>query len=196
MRTNKYKDKAGLLKLKYGPIIEEFGFISHNDDRLLVVSTLNQIVEACEAMEDVDNAFIRVAFDRLVEEEDKTMEAIVTRFVGREYKNGRWKDKDPADDIHGTITKEMIQKGLALKTIKVVADPLAGDDIACVIGGCWFYFGGSEAEGKTPEEFLRDTPIEDVVREIYDTLNDFRRNPDFSDEYKYYVAFLQEALEK
>ena len=45
----------------------------------------------------------------------------------------------------------------------------------------------------TPEEYLRDIPEDDIVREIVETLDDFKCLPDvFEDEYNYYLAILTE----
>ena len=58
MSKSKYIMKGKLLNKKYEPFVEEFE--QHDDDRLLVVNMLNQLLEACKAMESMDNVFVRV----------------------------------------------------------------------------------------------------------------------------------------
>lgn len=88
MSKSKYVMKSKLLKMKYEPFIEEFS--QTNDDRLLVVNTVNQLVEACKSMENMDNVFVRVAFNRAFTEENEKMESIVTRFTGMLWNGYRW----------------------------------------------------------------------------------------------------------
>ena len=84
MSKSKYILKGKLLNKKYEPFVAEFE--QHNDDRLLVVNMLSQLLEACKAMESMDNVFVRVAFNRAFTEQNETMESIVTRF--------RWLEPD------------------------------------------------------------------------------------------------------
>jgi hypothetical protein len=83
-----YRLKAEILKRKYGVIAEEFK--QYKDDRLLVANMLDQLLEVCEDMETVLNAFISVAVNKSIKEQDAEMEAIVTRFTGTAYKDNRW----------------------------------------------------------------------------------------------------------
>lgn len=63
-----------------------------------------------------------------------------------------------------------------------------------MIGDNWFYFGGLTAEEcGTPEEYATAVPEEDIVREIYDVLDEFRESGEcFADEYMYYFCILKE----
>lgn len=83
-----YRLKAEILKRKYGAIAEEFK--QYKNDRLLVANMLDQLLEACEGMETVENAFICVAVNKSIKEQDAEMESIVTRFTGKVYKDNRW----------------------------------------------------------------------------------------------------------
>lgn len=85
---NAYKLKANLLRRKYAEIADEFK--QYKDDRLLVANMLEQLLEVCEDMEGVVNAFISVAVNKSIKEQDVEMEAIVTRFTGMAYKDNRW----------------------------------------------------------------------------------------------------------
>lgn len=92
MSVSKYVMKGKLLNEKYEPFVEEFK--QYDDDRLLVVNMLNQLLEACKAMESMDNVFVRVAFNRAFTEQNETMEGIVTRFTGKVWNGFRWLELD------------------------------------------------------------------------------------------------------
>lgn len=86
--SNPYKLKARLFENKYGPFVEEFK--QHNDDRILIVNILDQVLEACKAMELVENNLVRVAINEKLREEDAEMEEIVTRFTGKVFAWMKW----------------------------------------------------------------------------------------------------------
>ena len=46
-------------------------------------------------------------------------------------------------------------------------------------------------ECKTPEEYITNVPQEDIIREIFEVLNDDFYT-EFEDEYYYYMYYLQE----
>lgn len=90
------------------------------------------------------------------------------------------------------ITLNMVKEGYEREIIKLIASPHA-DGVVCSIGDNWFYFGGMTAEEcKTPEEYTTNVPQEDIVREIFDVLNDFSTQDEFENEYYYYMFYLQE----
>lgn len=88
------------------------------------------------------------------------------------------------------ITKGMIENGIKRKVILLVTDPNMESGTVCKIGDNWFYFGGSTADELLPEEYLKRVPLDIIVQEIYGTLNDFRNDEDFKDEYDYYECIL------
>lgn len=90
--SNIYKVKARLFENKYGPFVEEFK--QHNDDRILVANILGQVLEACKAMESVENNLVRVAINEKLREEDSEMEEIVTRFTGKVFVGTKWYSPD------------------------------------------------------------------------------------------------------
>lgn len=93
------------------------------------------------------------------------------------------------------ITKDRVFLGIERGVIKLVVDPNMESGTVCQIGDNWFYFGGLTAEELSPEEYVKNVPKEDIVREIYEVLEDFRKDEgDLSDEYGYYDAVLSEAL--
>ena len=84
------------------------------------------------------------------------------------------------------ITKEMIREGLKQKIIVPFLDE--EKTLKCQFGEYWFYFGENKYEGIDPNEI--DTEV--LVNKIYSVLEEFRKCPDFSDEYLYYYYYLCE----
>lgn len=93
------------------------------------------------------------------------------------------------------ITKELIRKGIELKVIRLEADPHGcnGRGTVCAIGEYWFYFGGETAEELTPDEYQENVPMEEIIDEIFDVLEEFRKTEDFAGEYGYYLSVLFET---
>lgn len=91
------------------------------------------------------------------------------------------------------ITEAMVSAGYATGVIRIVDSP-NGDGAVCQIGDNWFYFGGHEAEGVSAEEYVRNTPLEDIITEIHIVLTDFgwSRDDELADEYRYYESYLRE----
>ena len=74
------------------------------------------------------------------------------------------------------------------------------DEVCCCIGHGgvslnWFYFGGMDAEGKTPMEFIHEVGIDNVLTMVTNTLNDCIREID-KDEYAFYECVLNEYKEE
>ena len=92
------------------------------------------------------------------------------------------------------ITKELIRKGIESKVIRFKSDPdgIDGRGTVCAIGEYWFYFGGLTAEELTPDEYQENVPMEEIIDEIFDVLEDFRNTDGFEDEYEYYQRLLNE----
>lgn len=92
------------------------------------------------------------------------------------------------------ITKELIRKGIESKVIRFESDPDGIDGLGTVraIGEYWFYFGGLTAEELAPDEYQENVPMEEIIDEIFDALEDFRNTDGFEDEYKYYQCYLNE----
>lgn len=88
------------------------------------------------------------------------------------------------------ITKELIRKGIERHLVTFEVDPNMSSGTGCRIGDGWFYFGGQEAEEASPEEYVKNVPMDDIVSEIFDVLNDFRNIDEFKDEYDYYEYIL------
>ncbi len=92
------------------------------------------------------------------------------------------------------IRKELIARGYKQGTITLKTDPNMESGTVAAIGDYWFYFGGLTAEEMSPEEYRKNIPEDDIIREIWDVLNDFRtENPD---EYAYYENFLMESVSR
>lgn len=90
------------------------------------------------------------------------------------------------------ITKNMVKKGIEEGWILFIKCPNFGSGTVCKIGENWFYFGGTTAEELDPEEYLEQVPVDDIVNEIFDVMEDFRTDSFFEDEYAYYEAYLRE----
>lgn len=94
------------------------------------------------------------------------------------------------------ITKSRVQAGLTNGLIHVGADPNQMENVVCFIGsdGYWFYFrnGAGSEDFRTPEQYLAQTPINQIANLIYKTLTAFSGDPAFDDEVAYYDAILSE----
>lgn len=93
------------------------------------------------------------------------------------------------------ITKEMLRGGYGKGVVKFITDPNMEAGTVCSIGDYWFYFGGTDAEEKDPEEFLAGADMEEVLDRVLAALDGLRdENEDNGDaEYNYYCAVLREA---
>ena len=74
------------------------------------------------------------------------------------------------------------------------------DEVCCCIGHKgwnfnWFYFGGMDAEGVTPMEFIHKVGIDNALTMVTNTLNDCIRQID-EDEYAFYECVLNEYKEE
>ena len=88
------------------------------------------------------------------------------------------------------ITLNMVKHGYEQGVINIIESP-HNDGVVCGIGDNWFYFGGMTAEEcKTPKEYTMNVPQDDIVREIFEVLEEFFT--EFEDEYYYYMYYLQE----
>lgn len=72
------------------------------------------------------------------------------------------------------ITKEMVLKGIDSGVVKLIVDSNMESGTVCKIGELWFYFGGSEAEGMEPNEYLGCVPKDEIAREIVSALEDLK----------------------
>lgn len=92
--------------------------------------------------------------------------------------------------VHGRLYHGMGIPVSATLFIIFDTDPNLERGTVCRIGDSWFYFGGLEAEEMEPEEYLNNIPMGDIVREIYEVLEEFREDEELVDEYAYYGAVL------
>ena len=88
------------------------------------------------------------------------------------------------------ITKEKIERGFKDGVVRLAIDPNMESGTVCYIGPSWFYFGGLTAEDMNPDVYLKNVPMKDIIREIYDTLQSFSEDDDMVDEYLFYDALL------
>ena len=90
-------------------------------------------------------------------------------------------------DENMVITKEMIKSGIKAKLVVFAEDPNADHGTVCRIGTSWFYFGGTEGDRYSPEEYIKNVPVEDVVESFR---KEGKEDIDFRDEYDYYWHIL------
>lgn len=88
------------------------------------------------------------------------------------------------------ITKNKITSGIKENLVSFIIDPNMESGTVCQIGDSWFYFGGLTAEEMSPNEYAANIPVEDIAQEIFDVLDDFRKDEELRDEYDYYDAVL------
>ena len=91
-------------------------------------------------------------------------------------------------DLEPIITKEMIKSGIKAGLVTFVPDPNSDHGTVCKIGDSWFYFGGSEGEKCSPEEYTKNVPEDDIIDEIFEALESY--DHDFWGEYDYYGHIL------
>lgn len=86
--SNVYRTMAVVITRKYAEFMEDFE--QQHDDRRIAFNIYRQIIEACKAMEDMENIFVRVAVTRSISEAESEIDEIITRFTGKAYKGCRW----------------------------------------------------------------------------------------------------------
>ena len=96
------------------------------------------------------------------------------------------------------ITKKLISRGLDSGIIRFTNSPDDGS-VVCKIGEYWFYFIGSFNDDLTtqsdPCAYVANTPFDEIVNDIFDTLQDFLTEGwEAKDEYDYYEAVLRERI--
>ena len=88
------------------------------------------------------------------------------------------------------ITFEDIKVGIDKGVVRFIIDPNNDHGTVCAIGDNWFYFGGLTAEEENPDEYIKNVPMDTIIQDILNVLNDFKEN--FVDEYLYYYFYLEE----
>lgn len=94
------------------------------------------------------------------------------------------------------ITKNMVRVGIKENLIRFVSNPDSVTGTVCEIGDEWFYFGNAETEKKTPTEYLAGTTSDEIVVDVFQTLNDMREQEALSDDYAYYESVIRDGLHK
>lgn len=94
------------------------------------------------------------------------------------------------------ITRKMVREGYDTGIIKLIHT----SEVVCQIGDIWFFFGGLTAEEyESADAYKADIPKEDILNDIFTTLEAFRVDGErgeeaFADEYLYYELILKEQL--
>lgn len=97
------------------------------------------------------------------------------------------------------ITKELLKLGYNSGFIRLEHNPLASasQGVICRIGDephlNWFCFGGLTADESSVEEYMQNFTTDEILDEIYETLDDFRKcnYDEFNDEYAFYEEILR-----
>lgn len=89
------------------------------------------------------------------------------------------------------ITKDMVKRGYQRGIITLDIDPNMESGTIARIADDWFYFGGFTAADMNPKEYKKNIPEEDIIREIFEVLDEFKTES--PDEYAYCEAILRES---
>lgn len=73
-----YQRKAHLLRNRLGKIMAVYK--NEHDDRRLAYNVYREMLEACKAMESVDNLAVHCAFNKYFDEEEELIQKIIDRF--------------------------------------------------------------------------------------------------------------------
>ena len=88
-------------------------------------------------------------------------------------------------------------RGYEKGVVRFVLEPGCQLGTVCQIGDNWFYFGGLEAEGSIPEEYLANVGWRTAIKDVYNVLNSTNGclgfDEAFPEEYDYYEAVLSES---
>lgn len=94
------------------------------------------------------------------------------------------------------ITKNMIRDGINEDLIRFIPDPESATGTVCEIGSNWFHFGNYIAENELPEEFLYYEDKDEIVDDIWETLNGFREDESCAETYGYYESYIKGGLNR
>lgn len=104
--------------------------------------------------------------------------------------------------MRSMITKDDVVRGFehGVVVFKNARSLYGMDEVVCCIGHRgwnfnWFYFGGMDAEGKTPKEFIESVGLDNALTMVANTLNDCIYEID-PDEYAFYEDVLSEYKEE
>lgn len=86
--SNAYRTTAAVITRKYADFMGDFE--QQHDDRRVAFNTYRQIIEACKAMDGMENNFICCAVNNSIREEEAVIDEIIARFTGKVYKDCRW----------------------------------------------------------------------------------------------------------
>lgn len=92
------------------------------------------------------------------------------------------------------ITQDEISRGIDCDVVRFITDPNMDAGTVCEIGASWFYFGGPDAENAEPAEYVAKTPKADIARLVAEALQEFENEIEYTDEWAYYRAILDESL--
>lgn len=85
---NPYKNKADVIRAKYGQIV--FGFDGCKDDRQVAYNLYQMMLKACEAMEAMENNYIKTAVNQRLWKDKETLDEIIYRCTGKTFDNASY----------------------------------------------------------------------------------------------------------
>ena len=85
---NQYKTKADVIRAKYGQIV--VGFDGCNDDRQVAYNLYQMMLKACEAMEDMENNYVKTAVNQRLRKDSETLDGIIYRCIGKTFDNASY----------------------------------------------------------------------------------------------------------
>ena len=85
---NTYQTKAEVIRAKYGQIVETFK--ECNDDRQIAYNIYRMMIEACKAMENMENNYVKVAVNKRLWEDRETLDRIIYTCTGKTFDNASY----------------------------------------------------------------------------------------------------------
>ena len=99
------------------------------------------------------------------------------------------------------ITRKLISDAVNANLIAFEKSP-DGGEVVCRIGEFWFYFAGSYSHDENghiipvydPKTYVKNNSKEEIVTDIFETLDYFKYADELKDECEYYELVLRNRL--
>lgn len=89
------------------------------------------------------------------------------------------------------ITAEILKNAYENGLLRFDNDPMGIKGKICKIGQHWFYFDTKTSMDESPEEFLKNADMDEILRKLSNTINSFEGNECFNDLYRYFYMYLK-----
>ena len=90
------------------------------------------------------------------------------------------------------IYNESAKHAYDIGKLRFILSPNDLKETVCKIGDNWFYFGGMDAENRSPSEYLSKVGFNKAIDEVCDYLNYHHKKMDH-EEFDYYAAVIDES---